>query len=412
MKAEFLTGAPAEGAVVTAFTFVGQEYGGHPQPLTKVVVHLPAGVGGSNAGFPTCESATLQTVGPSACPPGSSAGPPGSVTAYVAFGHEIVEEQGTVQAYFGKSETLNFFVSGRSPVLLEAVMVGTLSAGPPPYGRSLDVAVPLITTVPGAPYVSISALTLEFGATRTERAGEVRSVTIPAACPPLGLDWVAEAGFSDGTIVVANYRSPCPRTVRPAPVLGQRQAVHVTAGTVTVRVPGSTVFAPLSTDAAIPNGSELDTAAGSVLVTAATLRPGHVQSAEAHGGRLLIRQDATRAAETHLVLSLPLSGCRGAGRAGAVASGTRRTRHGPKARHLWVSEHGGSWGTNGRYVSTSVEGTKWLTVDECNRSRVQVVAGKVKVHDLVNGRTRTLRAGEGYVAVSSGWPSAAVRSPQ
>lgn len=118
------------------------------------------------------------------------------------------------------------------------------------------------------------------------------------------------------------------------------------------------------------------------------------EGAEVYGGRFVIEQEHTGSDETHFVFSLPLTGCpRGAlphGAAAAVASST----HGPKSRHLWVSEHGGSWGTNGRYVSTTVEGTHWLTLDECDESEVRVVAGKVKGQDLVSHKTKILTAGQ------------------
>ena len=65
-----------------------------------------------------------------------------------------------------------------------------------------------------------------------------------------------------------------------------------------------------------------------------------------------------------------------------------------------MSESGGSWGTNGRYVSTTVEGTKWLTVDECTKSEVKVSTGKVKVLDLVLRKTKTISAGHSYIAAA------------
>jgi len=83
---------------------------------------------------------------------------------------------------------------------------------------------------------------------------------------------------------------------------------------------------------------------------------------------------------------------------GSAAAVAGHGKHGPKSRHLWVSEHGGSWGTNGRYVSTTVQGTSWLTLDECGQSEVQVSTGKVKVHDLVRNKTKTLTAGKHYTA--------------
>ncbi len=73
---------------------------------------------------------------------------------------------------------------------------------------------------------------------------------------------------------------------------------------------------------------------------------------------------------------------------------------GPTSRKLWVSENGGKWGTTGRYVSTVVQGTHWLTQDECTRSEVQVVTGRVQVRNLVAHETKTLTAGQHYAAAS------------
>jgi Bacterial Ig-like domain (group 3) len=191
-----------------------------------------------------------------------------------------------------------------------------------------------------------------------------------------------------------------PPSPAPSPVLAQRETVGVVSGTATVRLPGTTTFVPLSGSTAIPDGSEVDATNGHVLITVATPN-GQTASAEVYGGRFVVHQDAT--GETHFILTLPLTGCpRMALPHGSAAAIAASAKHGsgPKSRHLWVSEHGGSWGTNGRYVSTSVEGTTWLTLDECTRSEVKVTAGKVKVHDLVRKRTRTVSAGRQYVAVA------------
>ena len=139
-----------------------------------------------------------------------------------------------------------------------------------------------------------------------------------------------------------------------------------------------------------------------MLITVATPN-GHIQTAEVWGGRFLIEQEHTGSGETRFILSRPLTGCPRVklppGSAAALAARTKHTS-GPKSRHLWVSEEGGSWGTNGRYVSTSVEGTRWLTLDECTRSEVKVAAGKVKVRDLVSHKTKTITAGQHYTAAA------------
>jgi hypothetical protein len=137
-----------------------------------------------------------------------------------------------------------------------------------------------------------------------------------------------------------------------------------------------------------------------VTVTVAT--PTGIESAEVYGGRFVVEQEHAGSDETRFVLSLPLTGCPRVALPHGAAAAVASSKHGPKSRHLWVSEHGGSWGTNGRYVSTTVEGTHWLTLDECNQSEVQVLAGKVKVQNLVSHKTKILTAGQHYTAKRHG----------
>ena len=164
---------------------------------------------------------------------------------------------------------------------------------------------------------------------------------------------------------------------------------------VTVKLPGSNTFVALTGGATIPDGSEIDATHGTVVITVMT-PDGHTVSAEVHGGRFRVHQD--RNGETHFILTLPLTGCSRTKLPHGAASAAAKRRHRPRSRHLWVKEKGGHWGTNGRYVSTSVEGTTWLTLDECSRSVVLVTAGRVRVRNLVTHRTRTVGAGGRYRA--------------
>jgi hypothetical protein len=187
------------------------------------------------------------------------------------------------------------------------------------------------------------------------------------------------------------------------PVIGQRETVSLVAGKVTVRVKGSAAFARLSGSLSVPDETEIDASHGRVGVTVASAQPGGTATAEAYQGRFVLHQDPVAPAETHLILSLPLRSCgaprlpRKAAKAQAAVARKQRGRR-SKSRHLWVSDHGGSWGTNGRYVSTTVEGTRWLTSDECRQSSVKVAEGVVVVHDLIHGTTVTVAAGHEYVA--------------
>jgi hypothetical protein len=186
-------------------------------------------------------------------------------------------------------------------------------------------------------------------------------------------------------------------TVAP-PVLGQRGTAAVISGSVKIRLRGTSGFIVLTSTTSIPNGSEVDATDGRVRITVAGSTPGKTLSAEAYGGVFVFEQQRRAAGKTEFQLSLPLTGCpRSSGARSPSGSPAAGAKH--SSRHLWVSETGGSWGTRGRYVSTTVEGTHWLTLDECDRSEVKVLAGRVRVRNLLTNATRVVSGGHRYFAI-------------
>ena len=189
-------------------------------------------------------------------------------------------------------------------------------------------------------------------------------------------------------------------TVVPAPPPGVRPGLAGAApvsGIVLVRRPGQTRFSVLKRNALIPSGSEVDTTRGRVRLFVATNAQGGTAAPELYAGRFIFRQPRNAHPRTTFVLSQPLIGCSRAGahpRAGAAVANKHRRRH--RARHVWVTEQGGSFDTRGQYVGTSVQGTTWLTADTCTTSFVTVKQGTVTVHDLVHRRTIKLHAGQTY----------------
>ena len=95
-----------------------------PGERSYVVKHLPKGAKLHTAGFKTCQKATLEQTGPSACPARSKAGPVGKVIGIVAFGKERVEEEAELSSFFAPGGGLQFFTFGHSPVLLEILSTG------------------------------------------------------------------------------------------------------------------------------------------------------------------------------------------------------------------------------------------------------------------------------------------------
>jgi hypothetical protein len=197
-------------------TFSGSEYHGHVDPLTGLTVHLPAGIGVSSVGFPTCAKTTLEQSGSSACPAGSLAGPVGSVSALFPLGSETLEDQGTVQAVFGPSETLYFALEAGAPVPLKLVAEGRYVSDSAPYGQDLVLSVPTIGSVPGAPDMSITALTLHVGIFREEGGVAYESVSYPSSCPSGKFAWAADAAFNgEAAERVGATETPCNGSEEP-----------------------------------------------------------------------------------------------------------------------------------------------------------------------------------------------------
>jgi hypothetical protein len=197
----------------------------------------------------------------------------------------------------------------------------------------------------------------------------------------------------------------------PLPSLGSESVVGTTSGSVRVEKKGTDTYVPLTAGEAISDGSEIEAEEGRVHLTVA-LPNGKTQSAEAAGGRFRIEQE--KSGFTKFVLTLPLTGCprtSSSQRSGGAKGGKSKKRASarrasvqrsqPLTRHLLVAEKGGHWGTSGRYVSTSVEGTSWLTTDNCGSSIVKVLEGKVRVRNLVTGKIKVLSAGQSYTATDS-----------
>jgi len=208
-----------------AFSISGSEYHGSPAPVTEVAVHLPAGVGGSSAGFLTCSLLVLEAAGPSGCPAGSLAGPVGSIgldmaeeTAFHVV--ERVHVTGTVQPVFanpeetaGEPELLYYLdVPGLSvPELPGLVFFGYDDVDSPPYGRVLTLKVPLVSTIPSEPLVSITNLSLTLGATRTLGGGTVGSLTIPTECPHSShFAWEGAVAFHEAGAIAHMAETACP----------------------------------------------------------------------------------------------------------------------------------------------------------------------------------------------------------
>jgi hypothetical protein len=210
----------AGAAVKAEYTIKGTEYEGSPPPLEGVNFYLPAGTKLHTSGFPTCSTAVLEPSGrgPSACPAPSRAGPVGQVQGFVSLGGERVHENATLESFYAPGGGLEFYTAGHTPVSLEILSVGHYAhlGGAAGLGPELIAEVPLVASVPGAPYASVERLQVQSGSAMKSKGKTVYYGTTPKSCPKKywlvksELIFAAVGGLSQQT-VTTSYKSPCPK---------------------------------------------------------------------------------------------------------------------------------------------------------------------------------------------------------
>jgi hypothetical protein len=216
----YIAGAGAD--LQTEYEITGSEYFGSPPPVIGINFYLPNGSTLHPSGFPTCALEVIRLKGPSGCPKGSRAGPTGTVLGYVSFGGERVEESVELFSFFGPGNTLVFLGDGHSPVSLEVFSTGRYIYlnGAGGFGIETAVTVPLVASVPGAPYASVKTITGRFGAAiagKGEHGTPLYYGRVPSSCPKAGFPVKTEVIFAENgelsrpETVTKTYTAPCPR---------------------------------------------------------------------------------------------------------------------------------------------------------------------------------------------------------
>ncbi len=213
----------AGAAVHAEYKIEGTEYGGFPPPLVGVNFYLPKGTKLHTAGFPTCTKAVLEQTGPSGCKSKSHAGPTGNALGIVAFGESRVEESTTIESFYAPGGGIEFFTDGHTPTSLEILSSGRYVSlgGAGGYGPELITEIPLVSTVPGAPYASVETINVKAGSAYKSHGKAVYYGRVPkkGQCPKGGFPIKTELIFDEEGapppykkgIVTETYKSPCPR---------------------------------------------------------------------------------------------------------------------------------------------------------------------------------------------------------
>jgi hypothetical protein len=211
----------AGSAVEAEYTIAGTEYLGAPPPIIGVNFYLPSHTVLHPSGFPSCSKSTLEQTGPSGCPKGSAAGPVGSVTGFVNFGHEPVVEDSELSSFYQTGGGFLFFTDGHSPVSLEIIANGHYVnlSGAGGFGPELITEVPLVPSVPGAPFASVSSIHIKAGSAYKAHGKTIYYGRVPkkGQCPKGGFNIKTEIIFAENgepshpVTVTKTYKAPCPR---------------------------------------------------------------------------------------------------------------------------------------------------------------------------------------------------------
>jgi hypothetical protein len=206
-------------AVQAEYTISGTEYQGSPPPLIGVNFYLPSGTKLHTSGFPTCAKTVLEQFGPIKCPKGSAAGPVGSAEGFVTLGGERVPETLTIASYYAPGGGFEFYSHGASPVSIEILSNAHYInlGGGGGYGPELIAEVPLVASLPGAPYASVKSIKVKAGSAYKSHGKTIYYGRVPLKCPKGGFPIKTEVIFAENgelskpVTVAKTYKAPCPR---------------------------------------------------------------------------------------------------------------------------------------------------------------------------------------------------------
>lgn len=175
------------------------------------------------------------------------------------------------------------------------------------------------------------------------------------------------------------------------PLLGRAVLLSVVSGIVRVTPPDGGTFRLSGRGRLVPTGSDIDTTAGRVRLTAAL--PGRrTQRADFYDGSFRVSQN--RRGLTTLTLTGSLAVCGGA-RARAASAHRGSVQRGSMARRLWGNGKG-SYSTRGSYAAATVRGTIWLTADYCGGTLIKVRRGAVRVTGIRRKLSVLVKPGHPY----------------
>jgi hypothetical protein len=211
-----------------------------PSAVTDIDVRYPQNVGIvlSGLGVAACTPVLLDETG---CPTNSIMGG-GSALAELRFGEQVVTEHARLTIARAQNEeghvALLFYAVGPSPVDTQILSPAQLVPAAAPFGGRLNIELPLVQSVPGAPDVAITQLRATIGPQGVSYEEHLdgrtipytpRGILLPPTCPRGGFPFAAEFTFLDGSHPTARTTIPCRGTAdAPKPPAPRSSRSHTT----------------------------------------------------------------------------------------------------------------------------------------------------------------------------------------
>jgi hypothetical protein len=195
-----------------------------PPPLTQAEVRYPAGLDPelSGLGIDECTATQLETAGLGACPVDSIMGE-GQAIAEFLIGHHVVREVAAMTAVRTTEQeghlTMLMYLYDESAVSTQLILTSQVLPADGPFAGDLNIHVPLLQSISGAPDVSVAEIQLGLGPeklTYSEVLGGKlihympQGIKLPKRCPRGGFPFAVTLGFEGGSQASARTAVPCP----------------------------------------------------------------------------------------------------------------------------------------------------------------------------------------------------------
>ncbi len=225
MRAGFspdVLGAPTNLSAATSF---GSDLPGPQPPVRNVTVYGPAGmsVDTRGAGLCTASPATVERVGPGACPADSRIGF-GRADGLQELAGELIPGPFTLEFFLRPSRdghlAMLIYAETISPAVEQLAFLGEEVRAAKPYGLGLSFAVPVVASIPGASLGWVARVLLTLGSPHASyrrtiggrsRLLHVKGLTAPRSCPRGGFPFKGSFRFADGSTASSATTIPCPQ---------------------------------------------------------------------------------------------------------------------------------------------------------------------------------------------------------